>query len=81
MAETRSLFARPIHLIAVLWFLLHIPTTLLIDIQSSAIPWLRTSVSKQLRAALRVAPLQFFGGMMSDPCLLPHMHSFAGAYC
>ncbi|KAI8470014.1 MAG: transmembrane protein 6/97 [Monoraphidium minutum] len=34
MAETRSLFARPIHLLAVLWFLIHIPTTLLVDIQS-----------------------------------------------
>lgn len=32
---TRSLFARPIHLLAVLWFVMHIPTTLLIDIQSS----------------------------------------------
>jgi hypothetical protein len=32
---TRSLFSRPIHLLAVLWFLIHIPTTLLVDIQSS----------------------------------------------
>jgi hypothetical protein len=33
---TASLFSRPLHLIAVLWFLIHIPTTLLVDIQSSA---------------------------------------------
>ncbi|GBF96209.1 hypothetical protein Rsub_08754 [Raphidocelis subcapitata] len=31
---TQSLFARPLHLLAVLWFIIHIPTTLLIDIQS-----------------------------------------------
>jgi hypothetical protein len=33
---TTSIFTRPVHLIAVLWFLIHIPTTLLIDIQSGA---------------------------------------------
>jgi hypothetical protein len=36
---TTSIFTRPVHLIAVLWFLIHIPTTLLIDIQSGAFLW------------------------------------------
>jgi hypothetical protein len=31
-----SIFRRPWHLICVLWFLLHIPTTILVDGQSGA---------------------------------------------
>jgi hypothetical protein len=73
---TSSLLSRPIHLIAVLWFLVHIPTTLLVDIQSSMLQQAgrtgrSTARHARLSAAAAATAAAAAPGVAPTPCTSP----------